>query len=139
MAYPCNYGYISPLLVMTGMHYGLIPIGINNIATAGFDTVVGPGMLASNIAQGGAALCVALKSKNKDLKQLAGSSGLTAVCGITEPAMYGVNLALKKPLYAAMIGGGVSGLYLGITGVGRFVSASRIISITRIYWRKWIS
>ena len=117
-------GTFTPLLVMTGMHYGLIPIGINNVATAGFDTVVGPGMLASNIAQGGAALCVALKSKNKDLKQLAGSSGLTAVCGITEPAMYGVNLALKKPLYAAMIGGGVSGLYLGITGVGRFVTGS---------------
>lgn len=121
---PFVVGTFSPLLVMTGMHYGLIPIGINNVATAGFDTVVGPGMLASNIAQGGAALCVALKSKNKDLKQLAGSSGLTAVCGITEPAMYGVNLALKKPLYAAMIGGGVSGLYLGITGVGRFVSGS---------------
>lgn len=121
---PFVVGTFSPLLVMTGMHYGLIPIGINNVATAGFDTVVGPGMLASNIAQGGAALCVALKSKNKDLKQLAGSSGLTAVCAITEPAMYGVNLALKKPLYAAMIGGGVSGLYLGITGVGRFVSGS---------------
>ena len=41
---------------MTGMHYGLIPIGINNLATAGFDTVVGPGMLGSNIAQGAAAL-----------------------------------------------------------------------------------
>ena len=121
---PFVVGTFSPLLVMTGMHYGLIPIGINNVATAGFDTVVGPGMLASNIAQGGAALCVALKSKNKDLKQLAGSSGLTAVCGITEPAMYGVNLALKKPLYATMIGGGVSGLYLGITGVGRFVTGS---------------
>ncbi len=64
---PFVVGTFSPLLVMTGMHYGLIPIGINNVATAGFDTVVGPGMLASNIAQGGAALCVALKSKNKDL------------------------------------------------------------------------
>lgn len=121
---PFVVGTFTPLLVMTGMHYGLIPIGINNVATAGFDTVVGPGMLASNIAQGGAALSVALKSKNKDLKQLAGSSGLTAVCGITEPAMYGVNLALKKPLYASMIGGGVAGLYLGITGVGRFVTGS---------------
>ena len=121
---PLVVGTFTPLLVMTGMHYGLIPIGINNVATAGFDTVVGPGMLASNIAQGGAALAVALKTKNKELKQLATSSGLTAVCGITEPAMYGVNLALKKPLYAAMIGGGVSGLYLGITGVGRFVTGS---------------
>jgi beta-glucoside PTS system EIICBA component len=121
---PLIVGTFSPLLVMTGTHYGLIPIGINNIATAGFDTVVGPGMLGSNIAQGGAALAVAIKSKNKDLKQLASSAGLTAVCGITEPAMYGVNLKLKKPLIAAMIGGGISGLFLGITGVGRYTSGS---------------
>lgn len=121
---PLIVGTFSPLLVMTGMHYGLIPIGINNLATAGFDTVVGPGMLGSNIAQGGAALAVALKTKNKELKQLASSSGITAVCGITEPAMYGVNLVLKKPLIAAMIGGGVSGLYLGLTGVARFVGGS---------------
>jgi PTS system beta-glucosides-specific IIC component len=121
---PLIVGTFSPLLVMTGTHYGLIPIGINNIATAGFDTVVGPGMLGSNIAQGGAALAVALKTKNKDLKQLASSAGITAVCGITEPAMYGVNLKLKKPLIAAMIGGGVSGLFLGITGVGRYTSGS---------------
>ena len=65
-----------------------------------------------------------IKIKEQRLKQLASSAGITAVCGITEPAMYGVNLALKKPLYATMIGGGVSGLYLGITGVGRFVTGS---------------
>jgi PTS system beta-glucosides-specific IIC component len=121
---PFIVGTFSPLLVMTGMHYGLIPIGINNIATAGFDTVVGPGMLGSNIAQGAAALAVAVKTKNSSLKQLASSAGITGVCGITEPAMYGVNLKLKKPLYAAMIGGGVSGLYLGIMGVGRYTSGS---------------
>lgn len=121
---PLIVGTFSPLLVMTGMHYGLIPIGINNLATAGFDTVVGPGMLGSNIAQGGAALAVALKTKNTELKQLASSAGITAVCGITEPAMYGVTLKLKRPLIAVMIGGGVSGLFLGLTGVGRYTSGS---------------
>lgn len=121
---PLVIGVFSPLLVMTGMHYGLIPIGINNIATAGFDTVVGPGMLASNIAQGGATLAVAIKTKNKDLKQLASSSGITAVCGITEPAMYGVVMKLKKPLIASMIGGGTGGLFLGIMGVGRYTTGS---------------
>lgn len=121
---PLIIGAASPYLVMTGTHYGLIPIGINNIATAGFDTIVGPGMLGSNIAQGGAAFAVALKTKNKTMKQEAYSSGITAVCGITEPALYGVNLKLKKPLIAASIGGGVSGLYLGITGVGRYTSGS---------------
>lgn len=121
---PLVVGTFTPLMVMTGMHYALIPIGINNIATAGFDTVVGPGMLGSNIAQGGAALAVAFKTKDLDLKQLASSAGITAVCGITEPALYGVNLKYKKPLIAAMIGGGVSGLFLGITGVGRYTSGS---------------
>lgn len=121
---PLVVGTFTPLLVMTGMHYGLIPIGINNIATAGFDTVVGPGMLGSNIAQGGASLAVAARAKNPEIKQLAASAGITAVCGITEPAMYGVSLRFKRPLIAAMIGGGVSGLFLGITGVGRYTSGS---------------
>jgi PTS system beta-glucosides-specific IIC component len=121
---PLIVGTFSPLLVMTGMHYGLIPIGINNLATTGVDSVVGPGMLGSNIAQGGAALAVAVKTKNKELKQLAISAGITAVCGITEPAMYGVNLKLKKPLLAAMLGGGVSGFFLGVTGVVRYTSGS---------------
>ncbi len=121
---PLIVGTFSPLLVMTGMHYGLIPIGINNLATAGFDTVVGPGMLGSNIAQGAAALAVACKTKNKELKQLASSAGITGVCGITEPAMYGVTLKLKKPLIGVMLGGGVSGLFLGIFGVGRYTSGS---------------
>lgn len=121
---PLLVGTLTPLLVMTGTHYGLIPIGINNIATAGFDTVVGPGMLGSNIAQGGAAFAVALKTKSSNMRQLASSAGITAVCGITEPALYGVNLKLKRPLIASMIGGGVAGLFLGIMGVGRYTSGS---------------
>ena len=123
-AVPTLVGVVSPLLVMTGTHYGLIPIGINNLATAGFDTVVGPGMLTSNVAQGAAGLAVALRSKNKDTKQLAMSAGITGVLGITEPVLYGVNLKFIYPLIAAMIGGGVGGLYLGITGVGRYASGS---------------
>ncbi len=121
---PMVVGIFTPLMVMTGMHYGLIPIGINNIATAGFDTVVGPGMLGSNIAQGGASLAVAVRTKNSEIKQLATSAGITAVCGITEPAMYGISLRFKRPLIAAMIGGGVAGFFLGITGVGRYTSGS---------------
>lgn len=121
---PLVVGTFTPLMVMTGMHYGLIPIGINNIATAGFDTVVGPGMLGSNIAQGGAALAVALRTKNSEVRQLATSAGITAVCGITEPAMYGISLRFRRPLIAAMIGGGVSGLFMGFTGVGRYTSGS---------------
>lgn len=116
-------GAFSPLLVMTGMHYALFPIVITAIATNGFENILGPGMLAANVAQGAAALCVAVKTKNSDLKQLASSSGFTAVLGITEPAMYGVNLKLKKPFLGVMIGGGVAGLYAGITGVVGYVMA----------------
>ena len=54
----------------------------------------------------------------EEMKQLATSAGITAVCGITEPAMYGVNLKLKKPLIPVMIAGGAAGLYMGLCGVG---------------------
>ncbi len=121
---PTIVGIFSPFLVMTGTHYGLIPIGINNIATLGVDTIVGPGMLGSNIAQGGAAFAASIKTKNKSFKQLSASAGITAVCGITEPAMYGVNLKLKKPLIPIMIAGGVSGLFMGIMSVGRYTTGS---------------
>lgn len=121
---PLLVGALTPLMVMTGMHYGLIPIGINMLATTGIDTVAGPGMMVSNIAQGGASLAVAIRAKNKEVKQLAGSVWITAVLGITEPAMYGISLRFKKPLYASMIGGGVSGLFLGIMGVGRYAQVA---------------
>lgn len=121
---PLVIGVFSPWLVMTGTHYGLIPIGINNIATAGIDKLVGPGMLGSNIAQGGASLAVAVRTKDKEFKQVATSAGITAVCGITEPAMYGVSLKLKSPLIPVMIAGGLSGLYMGIMGVGRYTTGS---------------
>ena len=121
---PMIIGALSPLLVMVGMHYALIPIGFNELGLKGAENVVGPGMLVSNVAQGGATLCVAVKSKNKDLKQLAGSAGLTAVLGITEPAMYGVTMRLKKPLISICIAGGLSGLYCGVMGVVRYSSGA---------------
>ncbi len=121
---PTIVGIANPLLVMTGTHYGLIPIGTNNLATVKWDTVVGPGMLASNVAQGAAGLAVGLRSKNSDTKQQALSAGLTGVLGITEPVLYGVNLKFSFPLYAAMIGGGVGGLFMGITKVARFAGGS---------------
>jgi PTS system beta-glucosides-specific IIC component len=121
---PMILGALMPLMIMTGTHYGIIPIGAANIMNTGYDTVIGPGNLASNIAQGGAALAVGLKAKNTETKQLAISSGITAVCGITEPAMFGVNLRFKTPLYAAMIGGGIGGLFVGMMGVARFATGS---------------
>lgn len=121
---PTLIGGLTPLFVMTGTHYGLIPIGINNRMTMGYDTIIYPGMLASNVAQGAAALAVAFKTKNSEIKQLASSAGITGVCGITEPALYGVNLRFKTPLYASMIGGAVGGLFLGLFRVCNYSGGS---------------
>lgn len=121
---PTIIGALSPLLVMTGTHYGIVPIGINNIMTLGYDTFVGPGMLVSNVAQGGAAVAISLKTKNSEFKQLASTSGITALCGITEPALYGVNLKTKIGLYASIIGGAIGGLFYGIFGVARYATGS---------------
>lgn len=130
---PTLVGIMNPLLVMTGTHYGLIPIGTSNLATAKWDTVVGPGMLASNVAQGAAGLAVSLRSKNPDTKQQAGSAGLTGILGITEPVLYGVNMRFTFPLYAAMIGGGVGGLFLGLTRVARFAAGSPGLLVLPVY------
>ncbi|MEK4905930.1 PTS beta-glucoside transporter subunit EIIBCA [Niallia circulans] len=121
---PLLVGTFSPLLVATGTHYGLVPIGINNRMTTGYDTVIYPGMLASNVSQGAAAIGVGVKSKDSTIKQLAYSAGLTGLFGITEPALYGVNLRFKTPLYAAMIGGAAGGLFMGICRVRNFSGGS---------------
>jgi len=117
---PTLMGTFTPLLVFVGMHTTLTPLAALSLANKGFETIQGPGMLASNIAEGAAALAVALKTKNHKTKQLAFSSSATALCGITEPALYGVTFKFKKPLIAVMIGGGVAGLYAGLTRLVRF-------------------
>ncbi|RBN36197.1 PTS beta-glucoside transporter subunit EIIBCA, partial [Priestia megaterium] len=81
-----------------------------------FDNVLMPMMYISNLAQGGAAFGVALKTKNKDLKQVAFSSAISAVIGITEPAMYGVNMKLKKPFYYAIASSALLGGFAGWYG-----------------------
>ena len=105
---------IFPLLVLTGMHNALIPLMIQMFATQGFDSVLVPSGLIANIAESGAAGAVALKTKNKGLRAVAGSASFSALFGITEPALYGVNLRLKKPFIAMLIGSLVSGAIAGI-------------------------
>lgn len=117
---PTLVGAFCPLLVFVGMHNALTPLESLSFATVGHASIQGPGMLASNIAEGAASLAVAIKSKNKDNRQLAFSAAATALCGITEPALYGVTFKYKRPLVAVMIGGGIAGLYAGITGIVRY-------------------
>ncbi|TSB47339.1 beta-glucoside-specific PTS transporter subunit IIABC [Alkalicoccobacillus porphyridii] len=109
-------GGFMPLIIMTGMHYAFAPIAIQNINTIGNDSFLQPMMFISNLAQAGAAFGVAVRSKNKAMKQLAVSSGISATIGITEPAMYGVNMKLKKPFVLAMISSGLLGAFAGWYG-----------------------
>ncbi|MBP1039956.1 PTS glucose transporter subunit IIA [Vagococcus sp. BWB3-3] len=102
-------GATFPLLVITGMHYSLLPIALTNLAKNGYENMIGPVNAVTNVAQSGAAFAVALRSKNANMKQIALSSGISASIGITEPAMYGVNLKLRRPFYAALAGGGIAG------------------------------
>ncbi len=117
---PTIIGAIFPLMVTTGMHYGIVPFMIQSIGAQGFEQICGPGNLPSNIAQGAASLAVALKTKKEDLKQISLTSGLTALLGVTEPALFSVTLKYKKVLACVMIGGGLGGLYAGITNVKCF-------------------
>lgn len=121
---PTIIGTVLPFLVMTGTHHALTPIGINNRMTIGFDTIIYPGQLASNIAQGAAALAVSIKTKNLERKQLASATGITAVCGITEPVLYGVTMKIRTNMIAAMAGGGVGGFFMGLMNTKNYSGGS---------------
>lgn len=126
---PTVIGGIFPLLIMTGMHWSLAPIWLESIAVTGSEILLGPGSLASNIAQGAASLCVAMKTKDKELKQIASSAGFTALMGITEPAMFGVTIKYKGVLASVMCGGLVGGFFAGITGVVRYAAGGAGIAL----------
>lgn len=111
-----------PWLVSIGIHKALSPISIQLVATKGFDPIIRVVALCSNMSQAAASLAVGLKTKNKQLRTLALSSTVTAYLGgITEPAMFGVNLKLKKPMYGAMIGGAIAGLFAGFMKMKAFI------------------
>jgi PTS system beta-glucosides-specific IIC component len=116
-------GGLLPLIVMTGMHYALVPFIITNLATLGFDKFL-PLTYVSNMGQAGAAFGVALRTKSKSLKSLAFSTSFTALMGVTEPAMYGVNLRFKKPFIAGMIGSAAGGAIMMGFGVKAYVLAA---------------
>lgn len=122
-------GGLWQVFVMFGMHWGLIPIALNNLTQYGFDTLT-PMLLGAVLAQAGAAFAVFLRTKNEKRKALALSGTLTAIFGITEPTVYGVTLPLKKPFIASCIGGAVGGAVIGGAGVKLF--ASGLISVLSI-------
>lgn len=109
---------IWPLCVMAGVHYGFVPIVINNIAVYGRDTlftITG----VCNMAQAGATAGVFLKTRNPELKEISGQAAFSAlIAGITEPAMYGVNLKYKRPFYFVMFFSAIAGCITATVGAG---------------------
>lgn len=124
---------VYPFVVMAGMHHAFTPIKLGMIATTGYENFICIGELCSNMAQGAASLAVALRSKNKDFKQIAGSSAFSALfAGITEPALYGVTLRLKRPMLGACIGGAVGGLVGGFFQMKCFgIATPAIVTIVQ--------
>lgn len=114
-----------PFIVMTGMHWAFIPVVFGALATAEGESLMLPAMLISNLAQGAACLAVAVKAKNGGLKQIAASSGVSALfAGVTEPGLYGVTMPLKRPLIAVCASSGITGLIAGIMNVSASSFAS---------------
>lgn len=111
------FGTFRPLLIILGMHYAITPINTQLIAEYGY-SVISPANLTGNLAQAGACLAVFILLKNKNEKSNAFTSGLTAVFGITEPAMFGFNLKYKKPMICAMLAGGIGAAYMNMFGGG---------------------
>lgn len=110
-------GGLWGVFVIFGAHRALLPIGLNEVALQGRQNILAFAG-AANFAQGGAALGVMLKTKDKGLKQIAASGTIAAtLVGVTEPAIYGCNLRLKKPMICAVIAGAVGGAIMGAGGV----------------------
>lgn len=103
------------VLVIFGAHRALLPIGINDVARTGRQNLLAFAG-AANFSQAGAAIGVFFKTKNKDLKTISMSASITALFGITEPAIYGANLRLKKPMVCAVICGAIGGGIMGLGG-----------------------
>lgn len=113
-------GGLWEVLVIFGVHWGITPVTVGNYATLGYDTFTG--LQASAVfSQAGAALGVFLKTKDKEMKGVSASAAVTGLFGITEPAIYGVNLRLKKPMVCGCIAGAVAG---GVAGAFQAVSWS---------------
>lgn len=122
-------GSLWQVFVMFGMHWGFVPIMFLNIEQYGFDVMV-PMLLPAVLAQGGAALAVAIRTKDTKLRSLGISSTITSLFGITEPTVYGVTLPLKKPFVVACLSAGIGGAMIGFASVKAF--SSGLVSLLTI-------
>lgn len=111
-----------PWLVMTGMHHAVTPFMVQAIANPGYDVFFRPAYLLHNMAEGGACIGVGLRAKDKAFKAECFSVAFGCiVAGVTEPAIYGINLRLKRPMYGVMAGAAAGGIVAGIMGATAYV------------------
>lgn len=106
---------VLPLMVVTGMHKAMIPYAVSSMSEMGAELLYLPVSLAHNIAEAGACFAVSVRTKDQKLRSTAVSAGISALFGITEPALYGVTILHKRVLYGVMasslVGGAVAGLF----------------------------
>ena len=119
-------GGLYQTMVIFGLHWGIIPIVINDIATNGH-SYLNAILSITMVAQGGAVLAVFLKSKNKPLKEISLAAAISAFCGVTEPALYGVNLKYKRVFVVASIASGLGGLLTGLLHVNNYALSGSLI------------
>ncbi|SMB79461.1 PTS system beta-glucoside-specific IIA component, Glc family /PTS system beta-glucoside-specific IIB component, Glc family /PTS system beta-glucoside-specific IIC component, Glc family [Pasteurella testudinis DSM 23072] len=112
-------GALWQVLVIFGLHWSIAPIIINNMAVIGFDVLL-PMTGAAVLGQVGATVGVLLKTHNKELKSLAGSTAFSGFLCVTEPLIYGVTLRFKKPFICGVIGGAIGGAVMAVGGTKAF-------------------
>ncbi|MDO6409655.1 beta-glucoside-specific PTS transporter subunit IIABC [Pantoea phytobeneficialis] len=115
---------VLPFMVAAGMHKPMIPYVVASMGQFSREMLYLPASLAHNIAEAGACLAIALRSKDKVMKSTALSAGISALCGITEPALYGITLLNKTALYAVMAASVIGGGFLGWMTVEAFALVS---------------
>ena len=115
-------GGLWQILVMFGLHWALIPLMLNNMAVQGFDTAM-VGMFGTTFAQVGAVAAIWIKTKNKKTKSLCAPAFISAIAGVTEPAIYGITLPKKTPFYITCVVAAVVGGLLMAFGVTSYTSA----------------
>ena len=111
------YSALQPFIIMLGAGNFIMPVVASLIAANGYDPAFISSCTISDIAVGGAMLGYFLRARNLKQKQLFGTVTLSAILGVTEPAIYGVVVKFRRPFIAVMIGGGLGGLFAGLTGV----------------------
>ena len=109
-------GGLWQVMVMFGLHWAIVPVAITQIATLGYSAFFTPASLP-NFTQTGALAAIMMKSKEKKVKQLSAPALVSSIFGVTEPAIYGITLPMRKPFIISCIAGAIQGAYLGYFGI----------------------